>query len=406
MIENSTKRRLSPRGRYGGAVALALVAYAGGALPAVAEPTPLPSPSMLQLPVVPSSLTFGASECTKASGTVMKQVPWAQRQLGLERARQFSVGDGMTVGVVDTGVSTRARGLSGRVLGAGSGQDCVGHGTFIAGIIAAAPSAGAGFSGVAPGTKIFAARGTDTAGVPSAALVAQGIRAAVDGGAEVVDVSSALPKGSSALTSAVKYAASHDVLLVAPGVPDGTLVSAGDDAPRALPFWPAASETVVSVVDCDIDGERPDGSLVPKRADLAAPGQGVTGIGPSGKGHYLGNGASVAAAFVAGAAALVRSYHPELSARQVAARLKSTSYPAEVPHLDLNGALTGVLPAEETSVPEASTAIRFTPGRSDEGAVRRAWALTGGCVLLVLGVWAATALARRNRARHGTGPQI
>lgn len=405
-----TESRFTPRrgryGRCGSVLALALVATLG-AVPAAAAPTPDPSParSTLRLPVIPAQLGFGATECTKASGTVMKAVPWAQRQLGLSRVRQFSEGDGVTVGVIDTGVSTTAGSLSGRVTaGPGAAQDCVGHGSFIAGIIAAAPRTGTGFSGVAPGAEIFAARGTDPAGVPSAALVARGIRAAVDGGAKVVEVSAALPSGGSALASAVKYAANHDVLVIAPAVPDAAPRSTGGDAPPAMAFWPAAAPGVLAVADLDIDGARPDGEFVPKKVDLAAPGQGVTGIGPSGKGHYLGNGSSVAAAFVAGTAALVRAYHPELNAQQVAGRLKSTGYPAEIPHLDVNGALTGILPAAPAAATASSSAIRLNPKADDGAVVRRALTMAGGCVLLGLGLWAGTALGRRSRAGRPAGP--
>jgi hypothetical protein len=410
MTESTFMRRIPPRGRYGCAVALALTASVTAMPAAAAAPAPTPSSSApaLKLPVIPARLDRGSADCTKGSATVMKSVPWAQRQLGLSRAGMFSGGAGVTVGVVDTGVSAKAHGLSGRVTAAGDAStDCVGHGTFIAGIIAAAPGAGAGFSGVAPAAHIFAASGTDAAGTPGAALVAQGIRSAVDAGAGVVDVSEALPRGSKALTSAVEYAAKHDVLVVAPGVPDGTPVTSDDDAPPPMAFWPAAEEGVISVLDIDIKGQRPDGSLVPRRADLSAPGQGVTGIGPSGAGHYLGNGSSVATAFVAGAAALVRSYHPELSAEQVAGRLRATAYPAEVPALDINGALTGVLPsAGGTGVKApraADSSIHLTADGGDAGAVRRALLLAGGCVLLALGLWCGSALLRRSRAARPAG---
>ncbi|MEU3186696.1 S8 family serine peptidase [Streptomyces sp. NPDC006923] len=355
--------------------------------------------------MVPSQLGFGADECTKASGTVMTAVPWAQRQLGLGRALRFTQGAGVTVGVVDTGVATKVSGLSGRASAVGeAGQDCVGHGTFLAGIIAAAPREGAGFSGVAPAARIIAARGTDVAGVPDAALVAQGIRATVDGGAKVVEVSAALLKGSAALTSAVKYAADHDVLLIAAAVPDGTLPRPADgESPQPLSFWPAASDGVVSVLDIDIDGRRADDAVVPKKADLAAPGAGVSGIGPAGKGHYIANGASVAAAFVAGTAALVRSYHPELTAQQVAERLKNTSYPADVPVLDVNGALTRIQPAGARSQPRASSEIHLVPQRGDDGATRRALVLTGGCAALGAGIWGALALVRRRRTDRLSG---
>ncbi|MFM9499000.1 S8 family serine peptidase [Streptomyces galilaeus] len=352
---------------------------------------------MLRLPVVPDRLDASSHECTKASRTVMKAVPWAQQQLGLARLGQFSDGSGTTVGVVDTGVSASAAALDGRVTGTHEAlQDCVGHGTFVAGIIAAAPRAGSGFSGMAPAAEIIAARGTDSVGTAGADQVAHGIRAAVDGGADVVDVSAAFTRTTPALTSAVRYAQQHDALVVAPAVPDVRETSAvGAANPQR--YWPAAQSGVLAVVDVDINGRRPDGALVPAKADLAAPGTGVTGIGPSGPGHYLASGASVAAAFVAGAATLVRARQPGLTAPQTAARLESTSYPADVPRLDVSGALTRVLAQGQSVAVDQETAIHLRPA-VDHGTARgRALTLAGGGLLAALVLGAARWLSRTSR---------
>ncbi|MFE6894440.1 S8 family serine peptidase [Streptomyces sp. NPDC057694] len=340
----------------------------------------------------------------------MTQIPWAQRLLGLRRAGLFTEGEGVTVGVVDTGVATRAPALSGRVTAqAGAGNDCVGHGTFVAGLIAAAPRSGVGFAGVAPGARIFAARGTDAAGTPDAATVARGIRAAVDAKCQVVAVSAALTRNTSALASAVRYAAAHDVLLVAPAVPD-TASTASDPSPSPKSSWPAAVPGVLSVVDFGIDGNRPTGALQPARADLAAPGDQVSGVGPAGKGHFVGSGASLAAAYTAGAAALVRAYHPELSAAQTADRLRGTAYPADVPHLDINSALTGVLSDGPVTARPSPAAFRMLGLVHDGGAVRLAGLLAAGCAGLLLILVAATALHRRSRGdgsgRGGTGAHV
>ncbi|MFF8593829.1 S8 family serine peptidase [Streptomyces sp. NPDC015220] len=387
------------------AAALLLCAAVAPAAAAPASPGASPAPSSsagaLRLPVVPARLGAMATACTGGSGTVMTQVPWAQRLLGLGRAGLLTDGAGVTVGVVDTGVSTKAAALSGRVTARpDAGSDCVGHGTFVAGLIAAAPRSGVGFAGVAPGARIFAARGTDATGTADASTVARGIRAAVDAGCRVVTVSAALAANSSALSSAVRYATAHDVLLVAPAVPDDT--SAGRDrTSSATPFWPAAAPGVLSVVDFGVDGKHPDGALQPLEPDLAAPGDRVSGIGPAGDGHFVGSGASFAAAYVAGAAALVRAYRPGLTAAQTADRLERTGYPADVPRLDVDGALTGVLSPAPATEPPAATAFHAIAAVHDGGTVRRAGALTAGCAALALALAATTAL--RRRARAGTG---
>ncbi|MGW3284593.1 S8 family serine peptidase [Streptomyces sp. NPDC001002] len=377
---------------------------------AVADGTPTPLPSAggttapaLRLPVMPPALGLTRTSCTTASNTVMTDVPWAQQNLELTRAHQLTQGAGVKVAVIDTGVSASAPTLTGRVtpVGAGATKDCVGHGTFVAGIIAGAPRAGTGFSGVAPAARILAVSGTDSAGIPNESKVAAGIRAATDAGAEVIDVSPSFPSTIGALDSALEYAAKHDVLVVAAGVSDGlTATSTDNGAERpTVTYWPAARPGVLSVVDLDIDGARPDSAVDPARADLAAPGQGITGIGPRGKGNYLANGPSVAAAFVAGAAALVRAYYPDLSAAEVRDRLVAGAYPGEVPRLNPYGALSAVLPTANSSAqPGTSHAVHLTPVVRDHAPARRAYAVLTASVAAAAVLGAGVLLARRRRS--------
>lgn len=71
----------------------------------------------------------------------------------------------MTVGVVDTGVSSSAPALKGRITAVGdAGTDCVGHGTFVAGLVGAAVADGVRFAGVAQQARILAVRGSDARG--------------------------------------------------------------------------------------------------------------------------------------------------------------------------------------------------------------------------------------------------
>ncbi|MFD1050038.1 S8 family serine peptidase, partial [Kibdelosporangium lantanae] len=92
--------------------------------------------------------------------------PWGQDTLRIDDAHQFATGKGQVVAVIDTGVREHEY-LKGRVIkgpdyvskSADSTEDCDGHGTEVAGIIAANPnSAQIGFTGVAPDAKIMAIR--------------------------------------------------------------------------------------------------------------------------------------------------------------------------------------------------------------------------------------------------------
>ncbi|ELP69608.1 peptidase families S8 and S53 [Streptomyces turgidiscabies Car8] len=358
--------------------------------------------SPVRLPVMPSRLDADDA-CTGASAERATSVPWEQQSLQLPRAWQFSAGAGVTVAVVDTGVSTTAPALKGRVTAVGdAGQDCVGHGSFVAGLIAATTTDGVRFAGVAQQARIVAVRGTDARGAATAASVAAGIAAAVDAGAKVIEVSPALERGSAALTSAVEDAVAHDALVVAAAVPDppARKRASSEDAPGPRAYWPAAQEGVLSVVDVDAKGGRPDNALIARDVDLAAPGDGVVGPGPRGSGHYIGSGASFAAGFVAGAAALVRSAHPGLTAAEAASRLVSTAYPDAVPRLDPYAAVTSVGAVERgVGAPERGASAVRLPDDAGAGPTRRAvlFAAGGGAVLLLV-VWGAVVVPR-GRAR-------
>ncbi|MEU8588757.1 S8 family serine peptidase [Streptomyces sp. NPDC048664] len=355
----------------------------------------------VKLPVLRSQLADGAA-CAGASGSVASAVPWEQQSLGLSRLWGLGSGAGVTVAVVDTGVSAQAPALRGRVTAVGgAGTDCVGHGSFVAGLIAAAPVEGVRFAGVARGARVVGVRGTDERGAATAASVAEGIRAAVDAGARVVAVSPALTGSSAALDAAVRYAAGRDVLLVAAAVPDAPATDASASAPPPRDYWPAAAPGVLSVLDVDVAGRRPRGAYVPRAADLAAPGDGVVGPGPKGAGHYIGSGASLAAGYVAGTAALVRATHPSLTAAEVGRRLTATAYPADVARVDPYAALTsvrGALPAVRSGG-GGGGAVRLPSDEAGSKATHRAVlvALGGGGVVLLV-AWAAV-VAPRGRAR-------
>ncbi|MET7573780.1 S8 family serine peptidase [Streptomyces sp. NPDC005492] len=355
--------------------------------------------STVQLPVLASQLDADAA-CTAGSDQRATDVPWEQVSLQLSRAWKFASGSGVTVGVVDTGVSDSAPALKGRVTAVGdAGTDCVGHGTFVAGLVGAAVEEGVRFAGVAQQARILAVRGSDARGKVTADQVADGIRAAVDGGAEVVTVSAALGGDTAALRSAVALAAKKDVLVVAAAVPDtpATATSA-TDSPPARDYYPAADDGVLSVLDVDVDGKRPTGAYTTDSASISAPGDGVVGIGPAKDGHYIGSGASLAAGFVAGTAALVRSVHPDLTAAQTATLLRTSAYPADVPRLDPYAAVTSVLGADSAPIrDDAGSPVRL-PADKAAGPLRRAlWPASAGLAVIIAVIWLGLVLPRGRR---------
>ncbi|CAM5642973.1 MULTISPECIES: S8 family serine peptidase [Streptomyces] len=350
-----------------------------------------------ELPAMPSALDADAA-CTAPSRERARKQDWSRQRLDLDRTHGHGIGAGVTVALIDTGVAPDADGLDGRVTAEGAAaEDCVGHGTFLAGLIAGRD---ARLTGVAPGARILALRGTDTRGRADAALVAAAVRAATEARADVIAVTVALPRRDKDLSRAVADARRAGAVVVAAATPDPP--TRGDvDAIPPRGYWPAGEPGVLSVADMLPGGLRPERALPTTGIDLAAPGAGVVSGGPRGDGHYLGAGASVAAAFAAGAAAVVRAAHPDDSPEAVTHRLTATAYPAGIPQLDAYAAVTTVLGGADAPAAgdHAAERVAVRDTSDADSATDRATLLVllgSGVVLAVL--WAAFALPRA-RAR-------
>jgi membrane-anchored mycosin MYCP len=399
-------RRVLRRLRAVASVTAALAALVVSAPPGAAYGRPSDAqPTPVGLPVVPSALAPGLP-CTGASPTQAHAQPWAVRALSLPRVRQLSQGAGVTVAVVDTGVGSDVAALAGRVTATGDAdQDCVGHGSFAAGLIAGRADEAAG-GGVAPQARILAVRGTGRRGDTTPGKVAAAIRSAVDGGARVIYVGAALTTGRDELTAAVAYATRKDVLVVAPAAPDAapaaTRAGAGAGAvPTALPprpYFPAFIPQVVAVQDYGPDGARPKDAPGVFATDLAAPGDAMVSVGPRGTGHFIGSGSSLAAACVAGTAALVRAYQPRLTAAEVANRLVVSAYPSAVPVLDPYAAVAAV-PSRAAPPPSPAGSVRM-PGRASDAPRTRALVIASVGAGIVALVAAGAVIIPRGRARR------
>ncbi|WP_406068766.1 S8 family serine peptidase [Micromonospora sp. NBC_01638] len=122
---------------------------------------------------------------------------WYLDELRIGQAHKLSTGRGVTVAVVDSGVDATHPDLRGQVLpggrsygASGDGRaDEDGHGTHMAGIIAATNAATDGVDGIAPDARILPIKIKKGKGPVSDQAQAQGIRMAVDGGATVINLS-------------------------------------------------------------------------------------------------------------------------------------------------------------------------------------------------------------------------
>jgi hypothetical protein len=239
----------------------------------------------------------------------------------------LTTGGGVLVAVLGTGVDTsNAQFGPGQVIAgpdytSAAGPttvDCDGRGTFAAGLIGARVDRRTTFAGIAPGVRLLAVRYAQSTSNSSADVdpdkLAQAIQAAVRAHAKVICVVVPSKVDSANLRAAVRAAQAADAVLVAPA--------------SEKVGYPAAAKGVLAVGAIDQNGAPvSDGSG--GYLGIAAPGKGLVGLAPTttgAVGHtWPIDDPAYAAAFVAGAAALVRSYRPSLSAAQVVARLEHTA---------------------------------------------------------------------------------
>ncbi|WP_434100278.1 S8 family serine peptidase [Streptomyces parvus] len=402
----ATGRPRAGRLLYGVSLAAALVVPV--AAPAQAAPvTRAPAADGAkgqELPGMPTALDPRAEAvaCTPASKEQAKKQDWSRQRLDLDRLHRHTTGSGVTVALISTGVDPGAEGLDGRVTAQGqAADDCVGQGTFLAGLIAGTGGPTPRLAGVAPGAKVLALRGTDRRGQPDPALVTAAVRAATTAEADVIAVAVALPRKDTALTRAVAEARKAGAVVLASATPEPPSRGSADEFPSRT-YWPAGEPGVLAVADMLPAGARPDAALPTEGIDLAAPGAGVVSGGPRGKGHYLGGGVAVATAYAAGAAAAVRATHPEASADEVTRRLTATAYPADIPQLDAYAAVTTVLgdaapPAAGAERAAEPVAVRDTSDTDRATGRAVLFVLLGSAGVLSL-LWAGFALTRA-RAR-------
>lgn len=346
----------------------------------------------------------------RATSRVTRE-PWAQRALGFSHVWPLTQGKGITVAVVDSGVDY-SRQFAGRVkaidLTRTGLADCVGHGTAVAAIIAASDiqAEGMPFEGVAPAVRILSVK-VNSGETGSGRLLAEGIRAAVRLGAQVINVSITSPS-TPELQSAVAFALAENVVIVAAGGNDGTATGSG-------PFYPASYPGVLSVGAVDSSGALASFSDRKSRVALTAPGVDVTSAFPGGYQQDDLTGTSYATPFVSGVVALVRSRYPGLSARQVVTRIEATAdggtgpgtgnglvNPVEAVTAIL-GAGSGPSPAPAVPAP-VSVSRKPPPDRTAGAAFEVASGSLGVAALVILGAIVGAG-GRRRRWRAGRVPE-
>ncbi|MFB7374483.1 type VII secretion-associated serine protease mycosin [Streptomyces sp. NPDC056222] len=270
-------------------------------------------------------------------------IPWSLQRVLLDELWQDTKGKGIRVAVIDTGVDdvnpqlkTAVDAKAGKDYlkpdkdnpGPGDEQrgktdgtvDEVGHGTKVAGIVAARPRSGTGFVGLAPEATIIPIRQNDEKNSGKSDTMALAIDHAVAKGAHVINISqdtAQIQSPDSAMAKAVARALEKNVVVVA---------SAGNDGMDGkLKFtYPAAFPGVLAVASSDRNNERAPFSQSGTMVGVAAPGVDMVSTVPGG-GQCVDNGTSFSAPYVSGVAALLRAKHPDWKPAQVVARIEQTA---------------------------------------------------------------------------------
>jgi thermitase len=288
---------------------------------------------------------------------------WHIAKIQANRAWEMTTGSTSTlIAVLDTGIAASHPDLVGKVI---NGYDYVnndsnpiddhGHGTQVAGTIAAWGNNGIGVAGVSYQSSIISIKVADSSGYSSYSNIAAGIIEAVNKGAKIINISIAGTESSTALQNAVDEAWGHNVVIIAGAGNAGTEV----------PMYPAALRNVFAVSATDSSDIKTSWSSYGSYVDISAPGSGIWTTKMDGT-YGAVSGTSFSSPVVAGVAALLVSQNPQITNTEIVDRLAKTADDLGVVGYDIKygygrvnayRALTGAgpsLPPSDTQAPITS----------------------------------------------------
>ncbi|HZT06023.1 MAG TPA: S8 family serine peptidase, partial [Chloroflexota bacterium] len=269
---------------------------------------------------------------------------WAMATIGMPDAWSYSVGNGVLVAVIDTGIDMTHEDLSSQwtyspadgnpahhVLLSAPDPSCVpvsqpvddnGHGTHVAGTIAAAStlsgSGAVGVAGMAPGARILPLKALDCKAHGLATDVATAIEIAAQGGAQVINLSLGLP--GSCISSPIQTAIEEAI-----GAGSFVVAEVGNDG-NATTEVPAACGGAFGVAATTPDDAHASFSNTNGTVMLSAPGVDILSTYNGSNSDYASmSGTSMAAAHVSGCGALLKSVDGGLGPAQLAQLLESAA---------------------------------------------------------------------------------
>lgn len=305
-----------------------------------------------------------------------------------------TTGAGVLVAIVDTGIDLDHPEFSGRIAAGGTcfggsaacpgltakGDDNNGHGTHVAGIVAAAAN-GVGNTGVAPGALLLPVKVLDGGGSGAYTSVASGVSYAASKGARVINLSLGGPSPSTTVLNPLQQAAPTAVIVAA----------AGNSGNKLAPGYPAAYATQPGVVGSMIIAGSVSSSKVIssfsqtpgnggcvasggkttcfKDVFLVAPGQSITSTYVGG-GYATMSGTSMATPYISGVAARVIGASPYLTSKQVVSILLQSA-------TDLGAAGVDAVYGRGLVNPQAALAPLGTQSVATSGATTGSFSGTG-----------------------------
>jgi minor extracellular protease Epr len=254
---------------------------------------------------------------TKKVSQPIQEIDWGIDCVNAPQVWANSTGNGVKIAIIDTGISKKHPDLTvaGGVNLVGTAQnkkwdDDNGHGTHVAGIIGACNNS-IGVVGVAYDSELYAVKVLDSNGNGQISDVIEGIEWAMENDMDIISLSLGTNLYSQALEDACEVAYNSDILLVAAAgnSGDGNLDTNDVD-------YPAKFDSVIAVAAIDCNNVSPVWSADGTEVELAAPGVDIYSTCLEGS-YLTSSGTSMAAPFVSGVAALIKSENPSLSSEEI-----------------------------------------------------------------------------------------
>jgi len=235
-----------------------------------------------------------------------QQIDWGLTLFGIPQTWKLSAGEGVNVAIIDSGIADDHADLAGALkIGRDFTKssigyyDRIGHGTHLAGIVAARDN-DRGIIGIAPQCQILAAKVVDDGEEIDSAAVVDAINWAVSNGAHILSLSFGKPDPDEAIHEAIVQSIAAGCIVVC---------AAGNTGPTINSvLYPAAYPEVICVGSCNKELLASPQSARGRELDILAPGEQILSTYPP-QIYAVLSGTSMAAPFVAGVAALILSKH-------------------------------------------------------------------------------------------------